>query len=116
KKKSCRTGLKIMKNIFLGLMAIMMFTVSGFASNLKNYSNKENKIREIKIEVTTKAQKVTIIKYLQEGESLELLLNNELDKLCYLETLPPDMCTVTVSAGWGETYVSITVRGYVMEL
>ncbi len=84
-----------------------MISVSGFSSNLKNDSIIEN---DLKIEVTTKNQKVIVTKKLQKNQSLKDLINAELDKLTYLE-VEEDMCDVTVSAGYGATFVSVTVHG-----
>lgn len=96
-----------MRKMLLGLIATVMISVSGFASNVKNDSTIEN---DLKIEVTTKNQKVIVTKKLQENQSLEDLINTELDKLTYLE-VDEDMCDVTVSAGYGATFVSVTVHG-----
>jgi biopolymer transport protein ExbB/TolQ len=114
-----------MKNLVFGLIATVIFSVSGFANTV--ISKKADIVavnelsKEVRIEYSYGNKKITIAKSFNSNEAeMQKFIDAELDKMAIklssLDNAVELACSATVHVGTANNYIEVTVSGPCSEI
>jgi hypothetical protein len=116
-----------MKNLLFGLIATVLFSVTGSANNQSKGFNSENKIsivkeqsQEVRVEYSYGSTKVVSAKSFTSQKDIQKFIDSQLEemavKLQSLNAAEELTCSATVRVGTANNYIEVTVSGPCSEI